>query len=210
MKFLVIFLCAARSSASSPSLLQPAKRPASRCQPSGFTSQDTNSSDTTIGSASGIAVAGDTCLSRTPTVWAPARAIPGMLFSNLSSQLPAHAELQYNDKCPVCVGQASVVLGQPDFVTPPRTTPHAKQSSEPQRIASDGVHLVVADTDANRILIWNHIHQQRFRMPTWSLDRRISSARTAGRYAQRANLRGPEVSGCRTATLRGRHQNNGS
>ncbi len=68
------------------------------------------------------------------------------------------AALNYTTKCPVCVGQASVVLGQPDFTT---TTLNVNASSSalrnPSAIASDGVHLVVADTDHNRVLIWNSI-----------------------------------------------------
>jgi uncharacterized protein (TIGR03437 family) len=56
------------------------------------------------------------------------------------------------------VGQASVVLGQPDFVTTTvNDTPTQNSLRNPQGVASDGVHLVVADTDDNRILIWNTI-----------------------------------------------------
>jgi uncharacterized protein (TIGR03437 family) len=50
------------------------------------------------------------------------------------------------------------VLGQPDFTT---TTENitANQSSLrlPTAVASDGVHVVVADTNHNRVLIWNRI-----------------------------------------------------
>src|ERR1017187_759780 len=123
-------------------------------QPSGFTSQDTNSSDTTIGSASGIAVAGDTLfVADSNRVGASPSNNRVLLFSNLSSQLPAPtAELQYNDKCPVCVGQATVVLGQPDFVTTTQNNTATQNSlRNPQGVASDGVHLVVADTDDNRV-----------------------------------------------------------
>ena len=51
---------------------------------------------------------------------------------------------------------ANVVLGQPDFVT---TTPAATQSgmSLPTAVATDGKMLAVADTDNNRVLIWNTI-----------------------------------------------------
>src|ERR1700733_11750930 len=129
-------------------------------QPNGFTAQDTNSSNTTIGGASGIAVAGDYLfVADSNRVGATPSNNRVLIFSNLSSQLPAPtAQLPYNTKCPVCVGKASVVLGQPDFVT---TTINdtATQNSlrNPQGVASDGVHLVVADTDDNRVLIWNEI-----------------------------------------------------
>ena len=125
-----------------------------------FTSQDTNSSDTVLGSASGIAVAGDTLfVADSNRVGASPSNNRVLLFSNLSSQLPAPtAELAYNSKCPVCVGQANVVLGQPDFVTTTQNDAATNNSLRtPTGIASDGVHLVVADTDHNRVLIWNHI-----------------------------------------------------
>ena len=55
------------------------------------------------------------------------------------------------------VGQASVVLGQPDFTT--TTNPYTTQSGfrNPTMVASDGKILVLADTDNNRVLIWNTI-----------------------------------------------------
>ena len=56
------------------------------------------------------------------------------------------------------MGQASVVLGQQDFISD-TTFLAATQNNlrQPTALASDGVHLVVADTNHNRILIWNHI-----------------------------------------------------
>jgi uncharacterized protein (TIGR03437 family) len=50
------------------------------------------------------------------------------------------------------------VLGQPDFVTTTiNNTPTQNSLRNPQGVASDGVHLIVADTDDNRVLIWNTI-----------------------------------------------------
>lgn len=58
----------------------------------------------------------------------------------------------------MCVGQATVVLGQPDFTTTNlNSTSTSSDLRTPTAVASDGVHLVVADTDHNRVLIWNHI-----------------------------------------------------
>ena len=125
-----------------------------------FTSQDTNSSDTTLGSASGIAYAADTLfVADSNRVGASPSNNRVLLFSSLSSQLPPPtAELNYNSKCPVCLGKASIVLGQPDFVTTTQNNAATQNSlRNPNGIASDGVHLVVADTDHNRILIYNHI-----------------------------------------------------
>jgi len=51
-----------------------------------------------------------------------------------------------------------VVLGQKDFVeTAPSMPPTQSTLRTPTGIASDGVRLVVADSDNNRVLIWNSI-----------------------------------------------------
>ncbi len=125
-----------------------------------FTAADPNSSNTVLGAAGGVAYAGNTLfvvddnrLAATPSNNRV------LLFSNVASQFPQPTDqLPPNSKCPVCVGQASVVLGQPDFLTT-SVNLAANQSNmrEPTAVASDGVHLVVADTNHNRILIWNHI-----------------------------------------------------
>src|ERR1035438_8853792 len=84
-----------------------------------FTSQDTNSSDTIVGGVSGLAYAGDTLfVADSNRVGAYPSNHRILLFQNLSSQLPTPtAEISYSRKCPVCLGQANVVMGQPDFVT---------------------------------------------------------------------------------------------
>ncbi len=55
--------------------------------------------------------------------------------------------------CGACRGVASLVLGQPDFIT---TNPNlsANGMRNPTGVASDGNILVVSDTDNNRVLIW--------------------------------------------------------
>ncbi len=73
----------------------------------------------------------------------------------------------YSGACPVCGGQASNVLGQPDFLTTAggtsaivttATTPVTASSMyQPTAVASDGNILAVADTSNNRILIWKSI-----------------------------------------------------
>ncbi|HKE23988.1 MAG TPA: hypothetical protein VKB88_16595 [Bryobacteraceae bacterium] len=125
-----------------------------------FTMADPNSSSTVIGAAGGIAYAANTLfVADDNRLGASPENNRVLLFQNLSSILPAPtAELPYNTKCPVCVGQATVVLGQPDFNT---TTVNMAAASnnlrQPTAVASDGIHLVVADTNHNRILIWNTI-----------------------------------------------------
>ena len=125
-----------------------------------FTSQDQNSSDIILGAVSGVAYAADTLfVADSNYVQAGPVNHRVLLFRNLSSQLPSPtATLTYNRKCPVCLGQANVVLGQPNMTTTVENDP-ASQSDlrTPVGVASDGVHVVVADTDHNRVLIWNSI-----------------------------------------------------
>jgi uncharacterized protein (TIGR03437 family) len=125
-----------------------------------FTSQDPNSSDVIIGAASGIAFAGDTLfVADSNRVGASPSNHRVLLFKNASSQFPSPtAELTYDRKCPVCVGKATVVLGQPDFTTTTLNLAANRSALRlPTSVASDGVHVAVADTDHNRVLIWNSI-----------------------------------------------------
>ncbi|HEY3741204.1 MAG TPA: hypothetical protein VGL53_15240, partial [Bryobacteraceae bacterium] len=92
-----------------------------------------------------------------------------------SSQVapPANASIpvELGILCPVCTGvygyqygKAGTVLGQTDFVGNtsaialgyiPATT--ASELFTPTQVATDGTHLAVADSQNNRVLIWNHI-----------------------------------------------------
>ena len=125
-----------------------------------FTSEDSNSSDVFIGGVSGLAYGNDTLLVADANY---VGALPNnhrvLIYQGLSSMLPGPTDLlAYNRKCPVCVGQATSVLGQPDFTT---TTENINATSSalrlPTAVATDGVHVVVADTNHNRVLIWNRI-----------------------------------------------------
>src|SRR4051794_36744926 len=121
-----------------------------------FTSQDSNSSDTILGAASGLAYAADTLfVADANRVGASPSNHRVLMFQNLSGMLPRPTDpLSYTSKCPACVGQASVVLGQPDFTT---TTENIAAPRPPlllpPGVAPDGVHLVVADTNHTRVLI---------------------------------------------------------
>jgi uncharacterized protein (TIGR03437 family) len=125
-----------------------------------FTSQDSNSSDTILGGASGLAFAADTLfVADSNRVGASPSNHRVLLYQNISGMLPRPTDqLTYSSKCPACVGHATVVLGQPNFST---TTENLAATSSalrlPTAVASDGVHLVVADTNHNRVLIWNRI-----------------------------------------------------
>ena len=59
----------------------------------------------------------------------------------------------YNRKCPACLGKATSVLGQPDFTTTTENITATRNGLRlPTAVASDGVHVVVADTNHNRVM----------------------------------------------------------
>jgi uncharacterized protein (TIGR03437 family) len=148
-----------------------------------FDAEMDSGSQTVLGSMSGLAFANDTLfVGDANTQGSPPINNRVMVYRNMSTQLPApNAALAYNTLCPVCVGSASVVLGQPSFtstlpspcIIPPTTipvtttpttptclttspqTPIATGMNQPTGVASDGTHLAVADTLNNRVLIWN-------------------------------------------------------
>ena len=125
-----------------------------------FTSQDTNSSDTILGAVSGLAYGADTLfVTDSNRVGAFPSNHRVMIYKGVSSMLPSPTdELGFNAKCPACVGKATVVLGQPDFTTTTETIPATQSSLRlPTAVATDGVRVVVADTNHNRVLIWNRI-----------------------------------------------------
>jgi uncharacterized protein (TIGR03437 family) len=158
MKCITLFLCcAAAVSAADFTTGQAARLVIGQAT---FTAQDSNSSDTILGAASGLAYAADTLfVADSNRVGASPSNHRVLLFQNLSGMLPRPTDpLNYTSKCPVCVGQASVVLGQPDFTTTTENVPASRTTLRlATAIASDGVHLVVADTNHNRVLIWNRI-----------------------------------------------------
>ena len=112
----VIILCAAAMSAADFTNGQAARLVIGQTT---FTSQDPNSSDTIVGGISGLAYAADTLfVADSNQIGSAPSNNRVLLFGSLSSQLPdPTAKLPFDRKCPVCVGQATVVLGQPDFTT---------------------------------------------------------------------------------------------
>ncbi len=150
-----------------------------------FDAESDNATQTIVGAVSGLAYANNTLFVADSNIVGAAPINNRVLiFGNLSTQLPApNAPLSYTTLCPACVGSASLVLGQPNFtasqpapcVPPPATvnttpssttptcttsdaqTPIANGMRTPTSVASDGTHLAVADTQNNRVLIWNSI-----------------------------------------------------
>src|SRR5258708_2756865 len=122
-----------------------------------FTQQDDGASQTLLGGVSGVAYANNLLfVADSNRVGALPQNNRVLLFSGLSGMLPAPtAAIDQSNPfpCAVCVGSASVVLGQPDFST---TDIGLTQNSlrTPTAVATDGRILAVADTDNNRVLLW--------------------------------------------------------
>ena len=134
-------------------------------QPS-FTRQNPVSSRDSIGSAGGVAVAGNRLfIAEGNRIGASPINNRVLIYNNLSGFIPDVEAVPPQDKtCPVCVGTADVVLGQPNFDTlpnpdpdVPRPAPAQSNMYAPSAVASDGNVLAVADTNHNRVLIWNSI-----------------------------------------------------
>src|SRR5438477_12052175 len=112
MKFICVFsLCAAAALAQNTHFITGQAARLLMGQQS-FTSQDPNSSDTIVGAVSGIAYAADTLfVADANRVGAFPSNHRVLLFQNLSTMLPGPtAELPFDRNCPVCRGQATVVL----------------------------------------------------------------------------------------------------
>jgi uncharacterized protein (TIGR03437 family) len=119
-----------------------------------------------LGAVGGVAYAADTLFiadsSRFDGLTPQNRRV--IIYRQVSSKFPAPgAAIPLNiSRCPVCTGRddfpypADVVLGQKDFTS---SDSAASQTGMrlPTAVASDGRILAVADTENNRVLIWNSI-----------------------------------------------------
>ncbi len=113
-----------------------------------------------VGGAGGVAYGGDTLfVAEGNRVGAGPLKNRVTVFQNLSTTLPKPTdELEYTKRCPVCLDAASFVLGQNNLDDTGYTSPPTRGTLRtPTAVASDGVRLAVADTDNNRVLIWNSI-----------------------------------------------------
>lgn len=125
-----------------------------------FTAQDEGASSTLLGGVSGLAYRGDMLfVTDANRVGATPLNHRVLIYKNLSQMLPALTdELPQGKACNVCVGEATVVLGQSNFEDTEYGLPATASSvRRPIGVATDGVRVAVADTDNNRVLIWNSV-----------------------------------------------------
>jgi uncharacterized protein (TIGR03437 family) len=123
-----------------------------------FTSQASGASDVLLGGVGGVAYVNDMLfVADSNRVGATPINNRVLIYKGVSGQFPQPTdELTQGSRCPACVGQANAVLGQSSLTT----TDLGLSSTSmriPTAVASDGKHLAVADTDNNRVLIWNRI-----------------------------------------------------
>ena len=124
-----------------------------------FTRGDPTASQIVIGGVGGVAYANDTLfVADSNRVSASPINNRVLIYNNVSALFPAQATEPPHQglRCPVCGPKANLVLGQADFAG---TDPAAGQNGLqlPTAVATDGKVLVVADTNNNRVLIWNSI-----------------------------------------------------
>ena len=132
-----------------------------------FTSQDPGASERLLGGAGGLAYAnGMLFVTDANRVSATPQNHRILLFRDVKTAFPrptAEISLDETNRCPVCTGRpnldygaADIVLGQPDFkkVDLGRTRSALRL---PTSVSTDGQKVAVADTENNRVLIWNSI-----------------------------------------------------
>ncbi len=124
------------------------------------------------------------------------------------SQIPApNADLTQmtppTSACGLCGFGATVVLGQPDFITsnpgraqtatPANGSTAATGSMEtPTAVATDGNYLAVADTDNNRVLIWNPVPTSNNAAPNIVLGQTNFTSFQTPQPVNANSLRGPQ------------------
>ena len=119
-----------------------------------------------------------------------------------TSQIPDwHADVakavQPSPICGLCGYPASVVIGQQDFTTTVSgrnavPSNSAGSLSNPTAVATDGQTLAVADTNNNRILIWNPLPPNQTTPPNVVLGQASFTAFAGSQAVTASSLRGPQ------------------
>jgi uncharacterized protein (TIGR03437 family) len=124
-----------------------------------FTRQEPGASQFLVGGVSGLAYADGTLfVVDSNRVNAQPQNHRVLVYNNVSGKFPTRLDpIPYTEvRCPLCGGFADNVIGQADFTSTSIGTGNNKFRN-PTAVATDGRVLAVADTDNNRVLIWNSI-----------------------------------------------------
>lgn len=156
MKSIALFLCTAALSCAADFGTGQSARALLGQQT--FTAQDYGASATLLGGVSGIAYAnGKLFVADSNRIGASPDNNRVVVF-NTSDVPPIDVEFAPNSgRCPICIGTATLVLGQTDLTKSDKNAASASTLLQPTAVATDGTRLVVADTNFNRVLIWNTI-----------------------------------------------------
>jgi hypothetical protein len=121
-----------------------------------FTAQEPGVSATLVGSVGGVAYANDVLVvADSNRLGAEPLNRRVLIYKGVSGKLPSpFAELPQGTRCPVCTGEADVVLGQDTFDDDDLQPASPTRMRLPVAVATDGNAVAVADTDNNRVLIW--------------------------------------------------------
>ncbi|MDX2151672.1 MAG: hypothetical protein SFV54_13120 [Bryobacteraceae bacterium] len=192
MRFLAVILCTASLCAAADYSTGQAARLVIG-QPT-FTAQQPGASATILGGVGGIAYANGTLVvADSNRIGASPANERVLIFRNLGSQLPApDASIPVSDaRCPVCLGSADIVLGQEDFTkNDDKRTRAGNTVRQPTAVATDGRRLAVADTNNNRVLIWNDLPTRNDQPADLVLGQ--ASMTTAGAGTSNTALKGPQ------------------
>lgn len=125
-----------------------------------FTRQAPGATQSRLGAVSGVAYANNTLfVVDSSRVQAFPQNNRVLIYRNLDTKFPGpktSIRLQDYARCPLCGGEADVVVGQEDFEKTEIGLNNSRFRN-PTAVATDGRVLAVADTDNNRVLIWNSI-----------------------------------------------------
>jgi hypothetical protein len=158
-----------------------------------FVAQDEGASDVLLGGVSGLAYANNMLfVTDANRVGATPMNHRVLVFKNMSTQLPAPTDLlTQGERCNVCKGRADLVLGQDDFTSVDLDL-KANRFRTPTAVASDGNIVAVADTDNNRVLIWNSIPTSNGQPADVVVGQDNFTSNAISRTPTNKSLRGPQ------------------
>lgn len=160
-----------------------------------FTTQNSSRAENSVGAAGGVAYANGQLFvtGSNRIVGIDPQLSRVVIFQDVNADVRTpDAEISVEGiRCPVCSGSADVVLGQPDFTTNEWANGPSGMRS-PTAVASDGHYLAVADTDNNRVLIWNSIPSSNQAPADVVVGQEDFSKTLALRQPTASTLRGPQ------------------
>jgi len=158
-----------------------------------FVAQDEGASAKLLGGVGGLAYANDMLfVTDANRVGATPMNHRVLMFKNLSQQLPGPTDLlTQGERCNVCKGTADVVLGQDNFADVDLDL-KANRFRVPTAVATDGKIVAIADTDNNRVLIWNSIPTSNGQAADVVLGQSSFTTNSISRTPNNKSLRGPQ------------------